>query len=436
VTGNSAQPAVPRVRVVVVNFNGGQLTLRCLERVLGTDWPGEQLEVVLVDNASSDGVVDRVRTELPEVRVIESAINLGFAGGCNLALQDLGGIDYVALLNNDAMVDAGWLSPLVRVLEGDASLGAACPKILFASRFLDVELDSPTHRIGGGDPRAVGVRLSGVRVAGRDVTLDAHYWQGFWGPEHGRGPEAAYQWTKGTATLRVPVTDGSPAVCELRLATDHPTHVSLRSGARQRAYDVGPVPTWYAAPLDGVPFDVVNNVGSVLTEDGYGADRGYLERDIRQYERDEDVFAWCGGAVLLRPGYLADVGLFDERLFLYYEDLELSWRGREHGWRYRYVPDSVVRHLHSASTVEGSAAFAYYNERNRLLTLARHAAPRDLARSITRYLLVTASYTRRDVVSPILRGESARPTIPGRRLRAFAGFVAGAPAMLRRRSTR
>ena len=48
-----------------------------------------------------------------------------------------------------------------------------------------------------------------------------------------------------------------------------------------------------------------------------------------------DVQAWCGGAVLLRASYLADVGGFDERLFLYYEDVDLSMRGTERGWRYR-----------------------------------------------------------------------------------------------------
>ena len=59
------------------------------------------------------------------------------------------------------------------------------------------------------------------------------------------------------------------------------------------------------------------------------------------------MFAWCGGAVLLRRRYLDDVGLFDERFFLYYEDTDLSWRGRLRGWRYVYVPGAVVRHHHA-----------------------------------------------------------------------------------------
>jgi GT2 family glycosyltransferase len=135
------------------------------------------------------------------------------------------------------------------------------------------------------------------------------------------------------------------------------------------------------------------------------------------------VFAWCGGAVLLTAPYLADVGLFDEQLFLYYEDVDLAWRGRERGWAYRYVPDSVVRHVHAASTVAGSPLFDYYNERNRLLTLTRHAGRRTVAKALARYLLVTASYTRREVVSPILQGRTPRARIPLRRLRALGGYA-------------
>ena len=121
--------------------------------------------------------------------------------------------------------------------------------------------------------------------------------------------------------------------------------------------------------------------------------------------------------------YLADVGLFDERLFLYYEDVELAWRGLERGWRHRYVPDSVVRHVHAASTVEGSPLFDFYNERNRLLTLTRHADRRMLVKALARYFLVTGSYPRRDIVSPALRGQAPHPRILLRRLRAFGAYL-------------
>ena len=414
-----------RVRAVVLNYNGGDLTLDCLRRLRATEWPADRFQVVLVDNASSDGVVDTARAEWPDVRIIESDRNLGFAGGCNLALRDLDDVDAVALVNSDVLVEPGWLAPPARALGHNPMVGAACPKILFAPRFREVELRSGTRRPGRGDRRRLGVRVSGARAKGADVWRDTQLVEGFWGPEHGAPPESGYQWTSGRAVVRVPVRESTPAAeCELRLASDGLTRVSARSGRREVELEVGVEPRWHTVPLDGRPFDVINNVGIVLAGDGYGADRGYLERDHGQYETPESVFAWSGGAVLLTARYLAEVGLFDEQLFLYYEDVDLSWRGREHGWRYRYVPESVVRHVHSASTVEGSPRFDYYNERNRLLTLTRHADRRTVAKALARYLLVTGSYTRRDIVSPLLRGQAPRLDAPLRRLRALGGYAA------------
>ncbi len=414
-----------RVRAVVLNYNGGDLTVECVRRLRATEWPNGRFEVVLVDNASSDGVVDRARAEWPDLRIIESDRNLGFAGGCNLALRDLDDVDAVALVNSDVLVEPGWLAPLARALGHNPKVGAACPKILFASRFREVELRSGTRRPGRGDGRRLGVRVSGARATGSDVWRDTQLVEGFWGPEHGPEPESGYQWTSGRAVVRVPVNEADPAgTCELRLAADGVTRVTARSGRAEVELEVGREPEWHTVPLDGRPFDVINNVGTVLAGDGYGADRGYLERDHGQYETPESVFAWSGGAVLLTARYLADVGLFDEQLFLYYEDVDLSWRGRERGWRYRYVPESVVRHVHSASTVEGSPRFDYYNERNRLLTLTRHADRRTVAKALARYLLVTGSYTRRDVVSPLLRGQAPRLEAPLRRLRALGGYAA------------
>ena len=106
-----------------------------------------------------------------------------------------------------------------------------------------------------------------------------------------------------------------------------------------------------------------------------------------------DVFAWCGGSVLFRPSYLADVGLFDERFFLYYEDTDLSWRGAARGWRYRYVPEAVTRHVHAASTGEGSPVFQYYVERHFAKGAARALPPSPLAwvRLAVRNLRVAAA---------------------------------------------
>ena len=163
---------------------------------------------------------------------------------------------------------------------------------------------------------------------------------------------------------------------DLELAAEQEKTVVLSCGRYRATAAVGPDWRRVRVPFWQRPFSVVNNVGGVFIEDGFGADRGYLQVDDGRFEEPCEVFNWCGGGVLLRPSYLADVGLFDERFFLYYEDTDLSWRGQHRGWRYRYVPESVIRHLHAASSGETSSTFQFFVERNRLLALTKNAAGR------------------------------------------------------------
>lgn len=216
----------------------------------------------------------------------------------------------------------------------------------------------------------------------------------------------------------------------LRLSGEVAKVVTLTAGDEQVETTVGPEPTWVEIALAGEPYDVVNNVGSVLVEGGYGGDRGFLEPDRGQYDEPTEVFAWCGGQALLRARYLDEVGLLDERFFLYYEDTDLSWRGRAAGWRYLYRPEAVIRHLHGASAGEGSAIFQHYVERNRLLVLAKNAPPRLAVSAAWRYLLSTASYARRDVLGPLLRGHRPNTVLARRRVRSYLAFLRLLPAMV------
>jgi len=432
------------VGVVVVNYNGGDLTLDCLRSLLATEWPDDRLRIVLVDNASTDDVVARVRAALPTVTVVESATNGGFGAGCNLGIRELlatvPDLAHVALVNNDATVDPGWLAPLVAALDADPELGAACPKILFAGRFRELTLHTAPFRRGRGDGRELGVVLGEVRVDDTDVSDRTQFVDGFWGVDPGAGAHA--QWTAGDASLRVPAVGDAPVTVSLLLSRPDggPSEVELRSGVAGEGdaacHTVDREPRWCKVAVAGPGIDVVNNVGTELTADGYGIDRGYLDPDDGRWDHPADVFAWCGGAVLLRRAYLDDVGLFEESLFLYYEDLELSWRGAKRGWRYRCIPESVVHHVHAASSGRDSAFKRYFDERNHLVVLARHAAARDAARAAARSLMVTASYARRDVLAPALSGRPVRTRVVQDRLRAFGGFVRMAPAAIRDRDGR
>ncbi|MDQ2649455.1 MAG: glycosyltransferase family 2 protein [Actinomycetota bacterium] len=303
-------PTTPdrRVRVVVVAWNNRDVLPSCLDHLRATSWPADQLEVVVVDNGSTDGSVDDLEARFPGVVVRRNVANLGFAGGVNTALGDLDGVWAVALVNSDAFVEPGWLEPLAAALEDDPVVGAASPKILFEA------LDA------GGRP-------------------------------------------------------------------------------------------------------VINNVGVVLGPTWELHDRGYGEVDDGQFDAPEDVWAWCGGAVLLRADYLRDVGLLDSRLFMYAEDVDLSWRGAKRGWRYRYEPRSVVRHVHGASSGgERTPLLDYLNRRNRIVVVGRHAGwPGRIAMAVR---VVGGIIAAAGALLPALRrGRRADPAALRRRVRAAADAV-------------
>ncbi len=416
------------IRLVVLNYNGGDDVLRCVQHLVALRWPPERLQVVVVDNASSDGSPQAISDRFPSVEVIRLDRNRGFPAN-NVALRDLSDVRYVGLVNNDAFVEPDYLEPLVNALDGDPGLGAASPLMLFDHQFVDLGIDVAASRPGRGDPRLLGVRITGLRVDGVDLWRRTQVAGGH-GPEVGR--QGRFEWTSGHAVVRVPVERGRPvpSTVQIEVSALEPKAATFQSGPTQTQVPVGPAPTWVTVGLGGAPYDAVNNAGSVVLADGHGADRGFGERDVGQYDHETDLFAWCGGAVLLRPSYLDQVGLFDERFFLYYEDTDLSWRGRAQGWRYRFVPAAKVRHLHAASTIEGSGRFQFFTERNRLVMVTKNA-PRHLVTAVLRrYLKETYDAARRDVAGAMVQRRRPNVVPVTRRLRALGGFLLLLPGTL------
>jgi hypothetical protein len=97
------------------------------------------------------------------------------------------------------------------------------------------------------------------------------------------------------------------------------------------------------------------------------------------------------------------------------------------------VPGPPVRHVHSASTVEGSRLHHHYSERNRLLTLTRNAPARLALGATVRHVLVTASYARRDVLHPLAHGRRPTWETVRRRSTALASFGGQLPGALAER---
>ncbi|HKP51189.1 MAG TPA: glycosyltransferase family 2 protein [Chloroflexia bacterium] len=146
----------PSVSIVVVSYNTAAHIEACLLSLLELHYPG-QIEIIVVDNASTDGSVDLVRRRFPDVELVELPDNKGFAGGASVGMYMASG-DIVATVNPDVKLHPNWLLAVADTL-GPASVGIVGSKILYpdgktiqhAGGVVDYPLATTSH-IGRGEP--------------------------------------------------------------------------------------------------------------------------------------------------------------------------------------------------------------------------------------------------------------------------------------------
>lgn len=414
----------PFVRVVVVNFDGGDTTLRCLDALSNQSYERSRREITLIDNASIDGLVWKVPLRYPDVHLISLLNNEGFARGNNLAMRDLVGVDFIALLNNDTIPEPTWLEELVAALEHDDSIGAVCSKMVFNKRVMGVEIDSHSNPIIVKD----------VQISDRSIIDSVVFDERFTLKGHELSPSPERQILGVGSLWYEPTTESSafPATLKVIVEAVEPCTVSVRtaSGATRTSVERG-IST-LSVGIDSLS-DVINNAGGGVFPGLHGGDVGFKEVDFGQYEEPREVFSFCGGAVALRAEALKEVGLFDPSFFLYYEDMDLSWRMRYAGWKISYAPKSVVRHEHAFSSGEWSPFFRFWVDRNRRLTLVKNAPTPAAVKAV----IGAAVWAIRDSLVPILRCALRlhRPNfgVAAYRLKQYGSFVKALPAAIKAR---
>lgn len=128
---DSRPPAPPLVSIVLVNTSELHHLRRCLPAIDRQAYAN--YEVVLVDNASTDGSLAWVREHFPDVGIVENRCNLGYAGANNVGFDHARGV-LIAVLNPDTEVDPHWLDAIVAALEANPAAGLATPKIVQMDR--------------------------------------------------------------------------------------------------------------------------------------------------------------------------------------------------------------------------------------------------------------------------------------------------------------
>lgn len=358
----------PFVSIITVNYNGKHLLQKFINSVISLNYPDNKFELIVVDNGSSDGSIEYLQASFPKVRLIKSKKNRGFGGGNNIGIRKAKGT-LLLLVNNDTFLEKNCLKEAVATfnrLSKKTRVGALSLKLVLYDKFIPLNVEEAyLHDFVLENDNSKGVYSSPYIIPNNH---DLHYNQNVYLPINFS--------FKGNLTIKFTFKK----LCEPKYS------MTIFGGKRYE--DVFSNSDNFRElrivfnnnELQKTLVNLLQNAGNYIFRDGYGRDRGsiiiggrqYYEVDREQYSKEEEIPAFCGAGVILNKAAIKDVGYFDERFFMYYEDDDYSLRLRKAGWKIYFSPQAVIRHIHAASSKEWSSAFIYNVERSRLLFVLKH----------------------------------------------------------------
>ena len=241
---------VSLVSIIVLNYNAGQLLLNCVDSLKKSTYTN--LEIIVVDNISSDGSQTKCMEKYPDIKLIQNEKNLGYCGGNNIGIKEANG-EFIVILNPDTIVEPNWINELI----------------------------SAYNEFG----------------------------------------EGLYQ----------------------------PKILSLNEE------------------------NIIQSTGNMLHIFGFGFARDKGNKIVDKKEDIEKIGYASGTCLFTSRKVIEKVGLLDEFLFLYHDDLDLGWRAAQIGINSYYVPKSNIFHVESYS-LKWSAKKFYWLERNRKYCLLTHSS--------------------------------------------------------------
>jgi len=287
-----------KIAAIIVNYNGISDTLECIESLEKSSLGGNNLEIYVVDNNSSDGS-KLTLGKLTKIRFIQSEKNVGFSAGNNLAIKQAldREVDIVILINNDTYVDKNLLKKLAASSD---RADIASPKILFAK---------------------------------------------------------GYEFHK----------------------------------KRYKKSDLGKI-IWYA----GGNIDKKNIVGKHI---------GVDEIDKGQYDINKTTDYATGACMMIKREVLEKIGYFDEKYFLYLEDMDFCHRANDKGFKIIYEPNGIVWHKNAGSIGgSGSRKQDYYFTKSRLIFSIKHLGLRTTLALLKEIIFKSKSNIRKRALLDIMRG--------------------------------
>lgn len=152
----------PKTAVIILNFNSYKQTIECIESVKNITYPN--YEIIVVDNNSKDDSLQNIKSSFPDIILLKSMDNLGYAFGNNLGIKYAleRNIQYICILNNDVAVDKNFLQPVIKTLIEDKKAAAAGPAICYYGQ------DDVIQAMGGNINLYTG--LPGMKFKGKKLS--------------------------------------------------------------------------------------------------------------------------------------------------------------------------------------------------------------------------------------------------------------------------
>ena len=116
----------PLISILIPHYGGEKILQDCLDSLKSTDY--SNLEILVLDNNSSDDSIKNIQPKFPNVKFIKSKYNRGFSGGCNFLATYANG-KYLIILNNDTIHEKNWITPLIERMEKNENISSVQPKI-------------------------------------------------------------------------------------------------------------------------------------------------------------------------------------------------------------------------------------------------------------------------------------------------------------------
>lgn len=365
----------PLCSIIVLNYFGERVIENTLNSLLMINYPKDRYEIIVVDNNSQDQskeILTKYSKEHSNIRLFFLNKNTGFSKGNNIGIKKARG-EFVALLNNDCVVEKGWLRELVKSAKKDNNIFAVNSKILLYQKFINIKFWI--------NPKLVPVYawLSNSNLydnsESRLFYLSIRKASDYYRVEVSYEPysDSVVKFTILSNSRGLKFGDLSEIKDYIKFEEKFLNVSDIRINGDDVEFDISF--NLLRQDVQKESTNKIQNAGIMVFQDGYGRDIGavvsgnkqYHEYDIGQYNKEKEVYAACGAAVLYRKKYLERIGYLNESFFMYYEDVEVCERARFAGFKTIYCPKAVVRHHHALFSKEWSPFFIYHVEKGRLL---------------------------------------------------------------------